>query len=458
MSFRFPLRVSAVLALALLAMSGCGTVQVSPQQPGERAVRHEQHPAIAEAATLAEQDATLTGSARSANAQAIQRLLTGLDDAALQREADALPAEHALYPFVGQELIARRLPLPKPFARGNWQFDAGNRPAADRDGYRPPMKLGVLLPMTGSLAAAAAPVRDGFLAGYYGELRRRPDITFYDTAAGASAAYDRAVADGNDFVVGPLGREEVTALFGRSDLSVPVLALNRGSNLPPRGSASFSLSPEDEGVAAANYLLARGARRVLLIGGADDTQRRALLAFREHLLQRGGTVTDTLSEGVADFTAAAQREGGVDGIFLALRGSAARTVMPKLAEAGLAGKPRVATSALASGTGKATDDAALDGIVFPAEAWEVHGAPGLPSHASVAGVLPNARGPAARLFAFGYDAWRITAFLEKLALATDADLPGATGDLSLDGFGNIVRRPAWSTFSGGTVIPLPDAR
>src|SRR5690606_35895397 len=68
---------------------------------------------------------------------------------------------------------------PEPVATGHWQFDAGDRPPAERDGYRPPRKLAVLLPLTGSLATAAGPVRDGLLAGYYGEQRRRPDLEFY---------------------------------------------------------------------------------------------------------------------------------------------------------------------------------------------------------------------------------------------------------------------------------------
>jgi 16S rRNA (cytidine1402-2'-O)-methyltransferase len=55
-------------------------------------------------------------------------------------------------------------------------------PPADRDGYRPPAKLAVLLPQTGSFASAGNSVRDGLLAAYYGEARRRPEIRFYDTA------------------------------------------------------------------------------------------------------------------------------------------------------------------------------------------------------------------------------------------------------------------------------------
>jgi hypothetical protein len=62
---------------------------------------------------------------------------------------------------------------------GVWTLDA--RAPAEADGYRPPERLAMLLPLSGEAARAAAPVRDGFLAGYYGENRRRPEISFYDT-------------------------------------------------------------------------------------------------------------------------------------------------------------------------------------------------------------------------------------------------------------------------------------
>ena len=445
------------LSCALALLASCATVQVD--RPQTQAAPSD--PNFAQARELARNEATLAGQARSDNARAIDRLLAGLDDATLAREAAALPAGDPLYNFAGRALQRRGLPLPRPFDRGAWKFDAGNRPPADRDGYRPPVKLAVLLPLSGNLAPAAAPVRDGLLTGYYGETRRRPEIAFYDTAAGAEAAYARAIAEGNDFVLGPLGREEVGALFRSGNLAVPVLALNRGSVTPPAGSASFSLSPEDEGVAAAEYLLDRGARHVLVLAGSDEGLRRAVAAFRDRFGEQGATVQSIDVGSVAidllpRLQSATQQQGGVDAVFLAVKGGEARTIAPQLAAAGLGGKPRVATSQLLSGTGKPAEDSALDGIAYPAETWSARGIAALPSAGSVGARLKTAKGPAARLFAFGYDAWLVTAYLEKLALDANAEVHGATGTLRIDGFGNVLRTPTWSTFSGGTPVPLAD--
>ena len=451
-------RIFPLLMLAALS-AGCVTTQVG----GGGQVSQVERGALSAAAELARNDASLSGAAKADNARQIERLLAGMDNATLARGAAALPAGDPLYPFAGRALLNRGLPLPRPFDRGaQWRFDLNNRPAAERDGYRPPVKLAVLLPLSGQLATAAAPVRDGLLAGYYGESRRRPEINFYDTAGtagGAMAAYANAAAAGADFIVGPLGRDEVSAVFGQSSLPVPLLALNRGTSAPPAGNAGFSLAPEDDGIIAAEYLLGRERRTALVISGNDDSGRRAATAFRERFTQRGGTVSDTISvsdtPGSISANLATAAQAGVDAVFLALKGSAARAVAPQLALAGLGGTSRVATSQLVSGTGKPEQDNALDGIVFPTEVWTARGIGGLPAASTLGNSMATARGPAARLFAFGYDAWMLTAYLEKLATGTNAQLKGATGDLTLDGFGNVLRTPAWSTFNGGRAVPVP---
>ncbi|HZH43424.1 MAG TPA: penicillin-binding protein activator, partial [Lysobacter sp.] len=413
------MRLHSRSALALLGsvllvgalLGGCTTApRTVSGAPTQRA-----NATVEQARTLARTLAGLSGAERAAAEGEIERLLGQLDDATLAGAAASLPAGDPLYNYAGRALLQRGLPLPRPFDRGEaWRLPA-DVPPADRDGYRPPNRIAVLLPLSGELATPAAPVRDGFLAGYYAESRRRPEVAFYNTAeAGALAAYDRAVADGSQLVIGPLGRDEVDALFARGRLPVPVLALNRGNARPPVGAASFSLSPEDEGSAAADYLFARGARRVLVVSGGDEAQRRATQALRDRLSERGATVVATASEASADFAPFAQQGGGADGVFLALRGAGARAVVPKLALAGLAGKPMAAISQLTSGTGKPQEDRALDGIAFPTEAWSQRGVTGLPSPAAAGALLPTAKGPASRLFAFGHDAWLLAAYLEKL--------------------------------------------
>jgi uncharacterized protein len=346
----------------------------------------------------------------------------------------------------------------------HWQFD-DTRPPAERDGYRPPRKLAVLLPMTGQLATAAGSVRDGLLAGYYGERRPRPELVFYDTAgtpAGASAALARALSEGADQVVGPLGREEVMAIAATASTQ-PVLTLNSSDAALPANVATFALSPEDEGRAIAAYLAPRNARRVLLLSSGDDNANRSVNTLRAQLQGNGGDIVDTIAvvgDDPGDLTAAlrasASAEGGIDAVVLALRGSQARLVVPQLAAAGLSQRLRVATSQLMSGTGNAEEDRVLDGIVFPSESWLVGAASALPAATALGRDLPTARGPAARLFAFGHDAWLLSGWLYHLASHPEARIEGATGRLGLQADGTVVRAPAWATFRGGIVTAQRD--
>ena len=434
------------LTVTTVLLAGCTSLPTAtPTGP-------RTHPVVSEAAALLES---------GADATQIAALLGQLDDATLAAQAASLPAGHPLYNHLARALLARGLPLPRPLDRSARGFDASSRPPADSDGYRPPLKLGVLLPLSGDLAIPAAAVRDGLMTAYYAESRRRPDVMFYDThgtAGGAIGAYDQAVTAGSDFIVGPLSREGVDGLFRRGTLPVPMLALNQGNVSPPAGNVSFSLSPEEEGVAAADLLIERGARRVLVVSAGDDNARRSIDALRSRLGELGGVVSDVVNAGIADLAPFAQQEGGADAIYLAMRGPAARELMPRMAMAGLSGKLLVATSQLVSGTGDAEEDRALDGIVFPTETWTSgHSVPGLPSAASIGPALPTARGAAARLFAFGHDAWLLTAYLERLAQSPDAHVAGATGSLAIDASGQVLRTPAWSTFRNGYPAPLTSA-
>ena len=330
------------------------------------------------------------------------------------------------------------------------------------DGYRPPARLAVLLPMSGNLASAGQSVRDGFLAAYYAETRSRPVIRFYDSAgtgAGAQAALAKAIADDAQMVVGPLTREEVNAVLGNAG-ALPTLMLNRGAQPAPKGSASFALLPEDEGEFAADRLADRGVRHVLVIASRADSSQRAVAAFRGQLRQRGGDVVGEvpvageipdLSAQLSGFMAAATPPQAV---FLALDAAPARTIAAQLKASSLANLPRVATAQILNGA-SARSDGELDGIEYPDLPWLLGQGGGLPEASGLSKSLPGARGGGQRLFAFGADAWRLVAYFERLYNDPAYAVAGATGQLQIAIDGGVTRTPAWAVFSGGRGRPAP---
>lgn len=337
-------------------------------------------------------------------------------------------------------------------------------PAADSDGYRPPAALAVLLPMTGSLAAPAAAVRDGFLAAYYAETRRRPTIRFYDTqgtGGGAQAAVSRAQAEGAQMIVGPLTRDEVNAVAGSADGSLPIIALNRGNQATPPGTTSFALLPDEEGAAVASRLLDRGLKSVLVFGNGSDNAQRAIAAARQALRAGGGDIvaeipvageTPDLSARLAGLLSAPVPPQAV---VFALDAGQARAIAAQLKLSALAGLPRMATSMIVSGA-NAKADIELEGIEYPELPWLLDQGGGLPDSAALAQSLPSARGPSQRLFAFGADAWRLAAWFDRLYSDPSASIRGATGTLRIDLDGPVRRMPAWAVFRGGRGRPSAD--
>lgn len=405
------------------------------------------------AAALADRAALLSGEARADALRDAERQLKGVPDAALRQQAAFLREESALLPLAMREARRRGFDIDRPEAAPA-PVAAFNRPPPARDGYHPPRQMAVLLPLTGELAAASGAVRDGLLAGYYGESRAKPSITFFDTRGtpeGALSARAEALAAGADLIVGPLGRDEVAALAAAPADGAVWLALNR-TPLATAGGASFALAPEDEGVAVAQRLLDQGLRRVVAIAETDDSAQRSLQGFRERFQRDGGEVLATASLDPLGGTAAeglailAARGAGAEALFLAARAPAARILMPQRDVAGLAGIPVFSTSLVLFGS-EPRLDRELDGLQFPELPWLLGDTVGPGDADSLGRSLPTARGSAARLFAFGYDAWRVAVYLD--ALQGGARLRGATGDLGIDAAGIVERVPAWAEFSGG---------
>src|SRR5690242_8097540 len=250
-------------------------------------------------------------------------------------------------------------------------------------------------------------------------------------------------------------------MFARGALPVPLLALNHPDNnmQPPPGSAEFGLLPESEGAQAAAHMSERGAHQAIVFMGDDDRARRSAAAFKAQFESLGGQVLSetTLGNDNVDYSdpiKAALTDAPPDaGILLLMRPQTARLLMPQLHLASIA-QPVFATSLIYAGTDNATADRDLEGVEFCDAPWLFDAQPGLPPHAGMAALLPAATGSAARLFAFGMDAWNLAPYLEWLRDHPGSYLPGATGQLTADQFGRVRRVLVWAKFTDGVARPL----
>ena len=217
---------------------------------------------------------------------------------------------------------------------------------------QPPTKVALLLPQSGPFAQAAAAVRDGFMAAWFTDAPNpnRPEIIVRDSAniADVSAAYASALADGAQFVVGPLSKQAVNALLLDATLSVTTLMLNSPSidplavaaapamdpgalagidasaapvPPPPPGTEvhtpirdlarvyHFALAPEDEARRAAEHAWARGARHAAVLVPDGEWGARVGEAFASHWRELGGVVahSGTFNDDATAHSAAIER-------------------------------------------------------------------------------------------------------------------------------------------------------
>lgn len=421
------------------------------------------------ARTRAQMDDHLHGMDRAQNRKQTLDELAKLGAGPLMRRAGAMQAGDRMLPWINEAL--RQLGVAVAQATPALQQPVGTLlPGANadvREGYKMPAHVALLLPASGPLAAAGNAISEGFFAAYAEAARThapRASVRVYDTKGsndGAVAAYQQAVKDGAQLVVGPLNRSAVAAVFALPKLSVPLLALNHPDDkqLPGSEVSEFGLLPETEGAQAADHMVDRGLLATYVLISSDDFARRAADAFKAEMTARGGTVSGLATLPGDSFNYAATigqlgmaSAGDHAGIFISMRPAQARLLLPQLRIAKVL-LPVVGTSHIYAGSDNPTADNDLNGVEFCDAPWLFDAQPGLPRRADIATLLPAARDGGARLFAFGMDAWDLVPYLDWLREHTGSYLSGATGQLAADQFGRIRRVLTWASFQNGLARP-----
>jgi outer membrane PBP1 activator LpoA protein len=381
-----------------------------------------------------------------------------------------------------------------------WQENNADHPAMeilsglelpDSDLLDYPRQIAILLPLSGSNATAGKAIQNGFFGAYFSAVAGLQDaqqIRVYDVnyIGRAGQAYELAVADGAEFVVGPLLRRNVNDLGEEILLPVPVLTLNflPDNVLAPPDFFQFALAPEDEAASAARRAIADGNTLALALVPANDWGRRVLESFSTEFEALGGTLLDyrnyqprnqdfsveieglmALSQSVNRYRRLRANIGGPlqfdprrrqDAHFVFLAGNAkvGRLIKSQLKFHYSGDLPVYSTSFVYSMDGRSNAD--LNGLMFADTPWVIS------PHDWIAHLpgLYNEYWPAerrlARLHAMGYDAYHLVAHLFGSRTGPLGEIDGATGRLYLDAQGRVHRRLAWAQFQRGEPVALPE--
>ncbi len=363
--------------------------------------------------------------------------------------------------------------------------------AADALTY--PKRVALLLPLQGDLKAQGQAVRDGFFAAYYVDAKTRstglPAITVIDTQGDRNIlnAYQKALAQGAEFIVGPLTKPALEILMKAGDPRVPILALN-SLDLDSKVLYQFGLSPEDEAFQAAKVAYANGKRSALLFIQEGSWGRRVASAFKAAFNREGGEIRevvffstrDNLSEVVKSALHITEAEmaamdkamrtktaapfvlkprDDVDMVFMAAMPFEARQIPPLLRFYFAGYWPVYATASVYNGAPNPKADHDLDGVTFCDIPWVIetprHHKMGTPDDAVVQ-LWPSEPRPQMRLYAMGVDAYEIIPMLPRMAAQRNLAFDGATGVLTLDDEQQVQRTLPCTQFVRGVPAKVSD--
>ena len=338
-----------------------------------------------------------------------------------------------------------------------------------------PDQIALLLPLSGRAESTGTAVRDGFIASYLEQdPAKRPRLKIYDVAAEPIAAvYNRAIADGAGFIVGPLTKEDVAAIAPLSAGKTPVLALNFLSDTvsPARNFYQFSLLPEDEARVVARRLASDGRLNGVAIVASGEYGNRVLAAFTDELKRQGGNLLDAArydpsqpdfsdiikqvlqvrteripGQTKVDRNTPSTHRSDANFVFISGSAAAARLIMPQLRFNYAGDVPVYSTPDGFDPDATANSD--IDGMIFPDMPWMVSSdAVTAQIRDGVRGAWPTKTARRDRLYAFGFDAYRLLPTLQAKVPA--GDIAGVTGQLHIDEHNRIRRELSWAQIKGG---------
>jgi outer membrane PBP1 activator LpoA protein len=309
----------------------------------------------------------------------------------------------------------------------------------------------LLLPQSGDYLESAQAIRAGLLAAWYADSAPgKPELRFFDTAAGVSSAYRAALAGGAERVIGPLLKEDIASLTQEGEVTVPTLALNR-INDARDNLYQFALWPEDELEQVANQARRDGRFRALVLAPAAPLGQRLIDHFTGYWRQAGGQISAivTFPPNDRDHSVTVDKllASGPQADLLVLAGvdaRDARLIVPQIQSLDSRRLPIYATSHLYGGRVDQEHDRNLAGVFF------------CDGPAVLSGMATGANWPEGaafpRLFAMGQDAWQIARRLDEWRATPGAAISGASGSLSLTAGNRVHRRLSCARFEQGEPV------
>jgi branched-chain amino acid transport system substrate-binding protein len=200
-------------------------------------------------------------------------------------------------------------------------------------------RIALLVPMTGSNAGVGEAIANAATMAVLDTGGKTVRITTYDTATGAAAAAQKALADGNKLILGPLLAEDVRAVapIGRA-ARVPLIAFSNDVSVAGAGTYLLGFVPTQSVARVVGYAKAQGVKRFAGLVPSGLYGQRASAAFVQAVEANGGQLVgvQTFDRNPGSIQTALRKlpAGGYDSLLIADSGRVALQVVPFVRRAG----------------------------------------------------------------------------------------------------------------------------
>ena len=195
-------------------------------------------------------------------------------------------------------------------------------------------RVALLVPLSGSNAGVGASLANATQLALLDTSNEQVRITRYDTATGAAAAANRALADGARLILGPLLAEDVRAVAPIARrANVPLLAFSNDTSVAGNGAYVMGYAPAQSIERVVRYAKSRGVSN---FGGLVPNAlygTRASTAFLRAVESAGGRVVALQTYDRGALGAAVTRmakDAPFDAVLVADSGGAAAAAVPLL--------------------------------------------------------------------------------------------------------------------------------
>jgi ABC-type branched-subunit amino acid transport system substrate-binding protein len=152
-------------------------------------------------------------------------------------------------------------------------------------------RVALLVPLTGSNSGVGKSLADATQLAQLDSGSQAIRITTYDTAMGAAAAAQRAIADGNQLILGPLLAEDVRAVAPIArHANIPVLSFSNDVSVAGNGVFLMGYSPSQSVARVVEYAKANGVTQFAGLIPSGVYGERASTALLRSVEAAGGQV------------------------------------------------------------------------------------------------------------------------------------------------------------------------